>query len=119
MSLNSAICSILHHLGCFNVHDEASDEVNTPALPTRLLDAFLRTADLGFTSFGGPNVHFQIFHRRFVEGVGGRRPWIDEQTVGIFRQFIDMLISRQFSIKNYSLYRKRYQALHLPRCSST
>ena len=92
MSLNSAIRSILHHLGRFNAHDEAHEANTSAALPMRLLDAFLRTADLGFTSFGGPNVHFQIFHRRFVEGVGGRRPWIDEQTVGVvpFRWFYDI-----------------------------
>lgn len=32
--------------------------------------------DLGFTSFGGPPVHFQIYHKRFVDGY----KWIDEQT---------------------------------------
>lgn len=39
--------------------------------------------DLGFTAFGGPPVHFQILHRRFVDGKGhfGAK-WIDEQTVG-------------------------------------
>lgn len=31
---------------------------------------------LGFTSFGGPPVHFQIFHKKFVEEL----KWIDEQT---------------------------------------
>ncbi|KAF2398274.1 hypothetical protein EJ06DRAFT_538853 [Trichodelitschia bisporula] len=31
---------------------------------------------LGFTSFGGPAVHFQIFHKLFV----GKLKWIDEQT---------------------------------------
>ncbi|KAK3945430.1 chromate transporter [Diplogelasinospora grovesii] len=30
---------------------------------------------LGFTCFGGPPVHFKIFHDRFVV----KRPWIDEQ----------------------------------------
>jgi chromate transport protein ChrA len=44
---------------------------------------FMRTWDLGFTAFGGPPVHFQILHRRFVEGIGfgGGGKWIDEQTV--------------------------------------
>ncbi|KAF8601288.1 chromate transporter [Ceratobasidium sp. AG-I] len=42
-------------------------------------DFFLRTFDLGFTAFGGPPVHFQILHQRFVEG-NGKTPWIDEQT---------------------------------------
>ena len=43
-----------------------------------LLDVLLRTWYLGVTSFGGPVVHFQIFHRKFVEG---QDPWLDEQTV--------------------------------------
>jgi hypothetical protein len=30
---------------------------------------------LGFTTFGGPNVHFQIFNKMFVE----RLNWIDDQ----------------------------------------
>lgn len=47
----------------------------------RLLDVFLRTWDLGFTAFGGPPVHFQILHSRFVEGKGGKENWVDEQTV--------------------------------------
>lgn len=50
-------------------------------LTTRLLDVFLRTWDLGFTAFGGPPVHFQILHQRFVEGKGGKEKWVDEQTV--------------------------------------
>lgn len=39
--------------------------------------------DLGFTAFGGPPVHFQILHRRFVEGKGGAK-WLDEQAVSFF-----------------------------------
>ena len=50
-------------------------------LRDRLLDVFLRTWDLGFTAFGGPNVHFQIFYRRFVDSSGAKAPWVDEQTV--------------------------------------
>jgi hypothetical protein len=49
-------------------------------LKTRLSDVLSRTYDLGFTAFGGPPVHFQIFHRRFVDGMG-KTAWIDEQTV--------------------------------------
>lgn len=43
----------------------------------------MRMWDLGFTAFGGPPVHFQILHRRFVEGLGfgGGSKWLDEQTV--------------------------------------
>lgn len=46
-----------------------------------MLDVFLRTWDLGFTSFGGPPVHFRILHERFVQGKGGKEKWVDEQTV--------------------------------------
>ncbi|KAF2175964.1 putative chromate ion transporter [Zopfia rhizophila CBS 207.26] len=53
---------------------------NHKSLPNRLADVFIRTWDLGFTAFGGPPVHFQILHRRFVEGKGGKQKWVDEQT---------------------------------------
>lgn len=55
----------------------------TDSLLGRLLDVFLRTWDLGFTAFGGPPVHFGIFHKRFVEGTIGEK-WVDEQTVSFF-----------------------------------
>lgn len=58
-------------------------QANQAKLGHRLADVFLRTWDLGFTAFGGPPVHFQIIHRRFVEGRGGKAPWIDEQTVSV------------------------------------
>lgn len=44
-----------------------------------LRDAIARTWHLGFTAFGGPPVHFQIYHRIFVDG-HGKSPWIDETT---------------------------------------
>ncbi|KAB8230359.1 putative chromate ion transporter [Aspergillus alliaceus] len=53
---------------------------NNNRLSSRLLDVFLRTWDLGFTSFGGPPVHFRILHERFVQGKGGKEKWVDEQT---------------------------------------
>ncbi|KAJ5365538.1 hypothetical protein N7517_008424 [Penicillium concentricum] len=56
-----------------------SEEMKKP-MSSRLLDVFLRTWDLGFTAFGGPPVHFQILHARFVEGQGGKEKWVDEQT---------------------------------------
>jgi hypothetical protein len=61
----------------------ASHQANTEKLGGRLAEVVARTWDLGFTAFGGPPVHFQILHRRFVEGVGfgGGSKWIDEQTV--------------------------------------
>ncbi|GES66849.1 putative chromate ion transporter [Aspergillus terreus] len=49
------------------------------SLGSRLAEVFLRTWSLGFTSFGGPPVHFQIFHQKFVEGRHGPK-WVDEQT---------------------------------------
>ncbi|KAF8468956.1 chromate transporter-domain-containing protein [Kalaharituber pfeilii] len=62
-------------------------KANTESLPTRILAVLVRTWDLGFTAFGGPPVHFRIFHQRFVEGISARSntvvrhpPWIDEQT---------------------------------------
>ncbi|KAI9894286.1 MAG: hypothetical protein M1814_004140 [Vezdaea aestivalis] len=54
---------------------------NHNSLPNRLADVFLRTYDLGFTAFGGPPVHFQILHQRFVDGKGGKQKWVDEETV--------------------------------------
>jgi hypothetical protein len=56
---------------------------NTGKLGGRLTEVFVRMWDLGFTAFGGPPVHFQILHRRFVEGLGfgGGVKWLDEQTV--------------------------------------
>ncbi|KAI4956220.1 hypothetical protein J4E91_000431 [Alternaria rosae] len=55
---------------------------NTEKIQWRLVEVFTRMWDLGFTAFGGPPVHFQILHRRFVEGVGfqGGSKWLDEQT---------------------------------------
>ncbi|ORY02451.1 chromate ion transporter-like protein [Clohesyomyces aquaticus] len=55
-------------------------QANNAKLGWRLTDVFARTWDLGFTAFGGPPVHFQILHTRFVDGVGGKTKWIDEQT---------------------------------------
>ncbi|KAJ3511909.1 hypothetical protein NMY22_g15495 [Coprinellus aureogranulatus] len=83
MSFSALIQSTLAQLsgrGDVAPSDVGAYQVNTSKLPTRLWDVFSRTWDLGFTAFGGPPVHFQIFHHRFVEGTGGT-PWIDEQTV--------------------------------------
>jgi hypothetical protein len=69
---------------------------NTEKLVSRLSDVVLRTWDLGFTAFGGPPVHFQIEHRRFVEGRGGKAPWIDEQIVSLLRKISESQESRAF-----------------------
>lgn len=56
-------------------------QANTEKLGWRMADVFLNMWDLGFTAFGGPPVHFQILHRRFVDGEGhSGSKWIDEQT---------------------------------------
>lgn len=65
-------------------HTEARQhDGDEDSLTHRLADVFLRIWDLGFIAFGGPPVHFQILHRRFVEGKGGQEKWVDEQTVKI------------------------------------
>ncbi|CAE6426139.1 unnamed protein product [Rhizoctonia solani] len=51
----------------------------TPSRRSNTRDVLLRTFDLGFTAFGGPPAHFQILHKRFVEG-SGRPSLISEQT---------------------------------------
>ncbi|KAI9368480.1 chromate transporter-domain-containing protein [Aspergillus egyptiacus] len=56
--------------------DSAAGSERKDSLPSRLADVILHTWDLGFTAFGGPPVHFQILHRRFVE----KEKWVDEQT---------------------------------------
>jgi hypothetical protein len=59
-----------------------SPHLDQPApLLERIRDAVQRTWDLGFVAFGGPPVHFRILHQRFVEGLGGKEKWVDEQTV--------------------------------------
>lgn len=70
------------------VRDHTQDQrlayqANTKTLAWRIADVVSRTWDLGFTSFGGPAVHFQLLHRRFVDGSGGKAPWVDEQTVSM------------------------------------
>lgn len=75
-----------------SIHEYTRDRqndyhANNSKLLLRLADVFSRTWDLGFTAFGGPPVHFGILHRRFVDGHGGKTPWIDEQTVGLLSRF--------------------------------
>ncbi|KAF8204804.1 chromate transporter [Pholiota molesta] len=88
MSFGALAHSILRrfvsHSGAFHTGNNdaapaAPYQPNTSRFTARLSDVVSRTFDLGFTAFGGPPVHFQIFHRRFVDGQG-KTPWIDEQT---------------------------------------
>lgn len=82
MPLSSIFGSVRAHI---RAQRNNSFQANTEKLEWRLAEMFLRTWDLGFTAFGGPPVHFQILHRRFVEGVGfgGGSKWVDEQTVSM------------------------------------
>lgn len=94
MSFSALVQSSLARLsgrgdGTANAPTEAY-QVNTSKLSVRLWDVFSRTWDLGFTAFGGPPVHFQIFHHRFVEGTGGT-PWIDEQTASLIYTSPDLI----------------------------
>lgn len=86
MSLQSLIGSLRRLRPSSTPHEPSSDvRGNNDTLADRLLDVFFRMWDLGFTSFGGPPVHFQILHRRFVEGKGvAGRKWLDEQAVSNF-----------------------------------
>lgn len=60
-------------------------QANDGKLAWRLIEVFTRTWDLGFTAFGGPPVHFQILHSRFVKAEHGTYRWIDEQTVCLIK----------------------------------
>ena len=70
---------ILRTLNDIRLRHRTSGHQST--LLARHLDVLLRTWDLGFTAFGGPAVHFQILHERFVSGNRGKEVWVDEQTV--------------------------------------
>ncbi|KAG4432752.1 hypothetical protein IFR05_011757 [Cadophora sp. M221] len=48
---------------------------NAPEIWEQMKDVFAKNWRLGFTAFGGPPVHFQIMHKKFVE----KNHWIDEQ----------------------------------------
>lgn len=76
----SANLARLRSLAASRRRDEAA-YADGHTLLARLADCSIRTWDLGFTAFGGPPVHFKIFHQRFVEGRNGKEKWVDEQTV--------------------------------------
>ncbi|KAF3934493.1 hypothetical protein ABW19_dt0204343 [Dactylella cylindrospora] len=58
----------------FHSRSEGSNPPNLK-LTERWRDLIVANWHLGFTAFGGPPVHFQIFHTKFVD----RLKWIDEQ----------------------------------------
>ena len=64
-----SLSSLLHALQPTHASRPEPYTANTEPLVHRLVTVFLATFDLGFTAFGGPPVHFQIIHRRFVEGI--------------------------------------------------
>ena len=79
MPLQSIISSLRAHA---RARQSVALQANTGTLRWRLTDVLANMWDLGFTAFGGPPVHFQILHRRFVDGLGhAGSKWIDEQTV--------------------------------------
>lgn len=101
-------------------HTEArQNDGNEDSLAHRLTDVLLRTWDLGFIAFGGPPVHFQILHRRFVEGKGGKEKWVDEQTVmlGIVI-FRELSLTYASSIKSSLLSAKVFPVPVVQRCFS-
>jgi len=55
--------------------DMAIRKWQTGQLATQLWEVVEQCWYLGFTSFGGPPVHFKIFHDKYVDKLG----WIDEQ----------------------------------------
>jgi hypothetical protein len=74
ISLGQSLRASIH-----SIHYPTRRSTNTQNLSTRLWDVFSKTWYLGFTSFGGPAVHFQIFYKHFVAG----HKWLDEQTACI------------------------------------
>ncbi|KAH7400051.1 chromate transporter-domain-containing protein [Cadophora sp. MPI-SDFR-AT-0126] len=52
-----------------------SVQLHAPEIWEQVKDVFAKNWYLGFTAFGGPPVHFQIIHKKFVE----KNHWIDEQ----------------------------------------
>ena len=120
MSLHTNIDSVQQETTGVLREERLPYQANTSGLGARLWDVFVRTYDLGFTCFGGPPVHFQIFHRKFVDGLG-KTPWIDEQTVTFKSTITTHFLSDnypRFSIRNSSLYLKLYPALPPRKCSS-
>ena len=73
------ITQFLHSLSELRLRHQT--ESSNKDLASRMYNVFVRTWDLGFTAFGGPAVHFQILHERFVTGNRGQQKWVDEQTV--------------------------------------
>ena len=82
--VHSTLRRIRHATSSVSDGENAPYQANTSKLGARLWDVFSRTYDLGFVAFGGPPVHFQILHKRFVEGQG-KTPWLDEQTVRVIK----------------------------------
>lgn len=96
MPLHSIIQSFRRARTQQTTNNRASLQANTGKLGWRLAEVCARMWDLGFTAFGGPPVHFQILHRRFVDGkgFGGGSKWIDEQTVSIYLLLLLLLLSQ-------------------------
>ena len=76
MATNSDLQAYLRRNASLN---DIPVNIRAEPLRKRLLAVFKGTWDLGVVSFGGPPVHFQIFHRRFVQR--DKHGWVSEHTV--------------------------------------
>ena len=110
----SSLTRLNHKWGSHRVSRE--NKGTEKPLPRRLVDVCLRTWDLGFTAFGGPPVHFQILHSRFVEGQGGKEKWVDEQTVRFSLRILKLAIlnvivaaNKSHSIRNSLLFVRAFR----------
>ncbi|KAL5334952.1 chromate transporter-domain-containing protein [Aspergillus crustosus] len=72
--------SFLHTLSRRLRTGAPSEASERKSLPRRMIEVFMRTWHLGFTSFGGLGANLQALHAKFVEENEGRERWIDEQT---------------------------------------
>jgi hypothetical protein len=74
--MSSALSSLRAGFATLRGHNS----IELPVYWLGIREVLARTWFLGFISFGGPPVHFQIFRQRFVEGTAKEPAWIDEQT---------------------------------------
>ncbi|QIW95621.1 hypothetical protein AMS68_001139 [Peltaster fructicola] len=77
--INDALPSVHSVLQDYQRDKANNSKANVEDVWFRLADVLSRVWDLGFTAFGGPPVHFQILHRRFVDSKK-YAAWISEQT---------------------------------------
>lgn len=97
------------------VRNQQSRHAPSEKLVDRLLEVIRKTWYLGFTAFGGPPVHFQIFHKKFVElNQDDDAAWIDEQTVSIIVLYIYQYGPAKLPLQQYQELFALCQALPGP-----